>query len=369
MKKKLWRDSVHTLTPYVPGKPIEDVQRELGLDKVIRLASNENPFGPSPKALSAMADAVKDSWLYPEPTCRELRQKLAEKYGLTEGQFLVGNGADHIITLIGNAYINAGDEVIYCEPTFSSYEAITRLMDGVPMPVYSKSNYETDLDAILKVVTNRTKLIFICNPNNPTGTVVDTKDLIAFFKKLPNHVIVVLDEAYVEYMNDSYQTGVDFIKAEYPVIAIRTFSKYYGLAGARVGYAIAKEERLEPMQAVKQTFAVNRIAIAGAVASLEDEVYGKGVLSETKKEMQRLKSGLESLGYGVTDSQANFLFVDFKTDITDLFKKLMHKGILIRPCSAWSLNTHARVTIGTAEQNTKLLTALSQINQLEVKTC
>ncbi|GKV64809.1 MULTISPECIES: histidinol-phosphate transaminase [unclassified Sporosarcina] len=362
MMKNLWRKEVHNLTPYVPGKPIEDVKRELGLDEVIRLASNENPYGPSVKALSAMLRSVRDSWLYPEPTSRELREALGQKYGLDAEQLIVANGADHIISLLGHAYINEGDEVIYCQPTFSSYEAVTLLMGGVPVEVTSNEDFTVNLKGILEAVTDKTKLIFICNPNNPTGTIVDDDELLTFLESLPSHVIAILDEAYVEYVDSpKYKTCIDFIKAGLPVIGVRTFSKFYGLAGARVGYAMANSKYIQSLQAVRQTFAVNRIALAGALASLEDEAFGAGVFEKNCSERQRLTDALIDLECEVVDSQSNFIFVNVKQDISKVFARLMERGLLIRPCTPWKLSTYGRITIGTNEENNKLIQALKEV--------
>ncbi|WP_045522658.1 histidinol-phosphate transaminase [Neobacillus niacini] len=364
MTKKMWRNEVKYLTPYVPGKPIEDVRRELGLDEVIRLASNENPIGPSPVALRAMSEALKDSWLYPEPSCRELREKLGVKYDVSADKIIVANGADHIITLIGNAYINSGDEVIYCKPTFTSYREITLLMGGIPIEIPLNKDFEADLNGILNAITSKTKLIFICNPNNPTGTVVKNDELESFLNQVPDGVLVILDEAYAEYISiNGYRSGIDFVKKGYPVITIRTFSKFYGLAGVRIGYAVSSEAYLEPLLAVKQTFSVNRIAIAGALAALDDIEFLNKMLLELYEEKERLTIELQKMGFVVINSQANFLFVDMKQEVSTLFNKLMKKGILIRPCSPWSLKTFSRITIGTFDQNNSLINALKEIQQ------
>ncbi|MFD0827771.1 histidinol-phosphate transaminase [Neobacillus sp. M.A.Huq-85] len=362
--KESWRKSVTKLKPYIPGKAIEEVKRELGLDEIIRLASNENPFGPSPKAVEAMQIAVKDSQLYPESTCRELREKLGNFYKIDPDQFLIANGADNIISLIGNAYINPGDEIIYCTPTFPAYRTITLLMEGTPVEVPLLANHTYNLEGILSAINENTKLIFICNPNNPTGTILGENELELFFKKIPPHVIVVLDEAYVDFIDrERYSTGIDYVKEGYPVIFVRTFSKLYGLAGTRIGYAAARFEYIEPIRAVREPFSANRIAHAGALAAFDDQEYINKSLRENKREMIELTKELKALGFNVTESHANFLFVDMKEDVKELSKALMQEGILIRPCIAWGLPTYARISIGTWEQNKQLIKSLKKIRK------
>ncbi|KAB7704037.1 histidinol-phosphate transaminase [Bacillus aerolatus] len=364
MTRELWRSNVTQLKPYIPGKAIEEVKRELGLEDVIRLASNENPYGPSPKAVEAMQKALLESQLYPEATSGELREKLGALYNLGTDQFLVANGADNIITLVGTAYINPSDEIIYCTPTFAAYETITLLMGGIPVAVPLNEDYTYNLEGILASTNEKTKLIFICNPNNPTGTIVEDDKLEAFLKQVPPHVIVVLDEAYVEFIGrEEYRTGVDFVKAGYQVMFIRTFSKLYGLAGTRIGYVAARKEYIEPVQAVREPFAANRMAHAGALAALDDEAYKNKSLQENKREMAKLMKEFQSFGYHVTESYANFLFVDMKEDVIQLSQALMQEGILIRPCAAWGLKTHARITVGTPQQNERLIEALQKVNQ------
>ncbi|MBU8879714.1 histidinol-phosphate transaminase [Bacillus sp. FJAT-29790] len=369
MSKGLWRTSVTQLKPYIPGKAIEDVKRELGLEEIIRLASNENPLGPSPKAVQAMQVALQDSQLYPEATCRELREKLGNLYGIDSNQFLVTNGADNAITLIGTAYINPGDEIIYCTPTFPAYRTITLLMGGIPVEVPITREYTYDLDAILTSINENTKLIFICNPNNPTGTIVEDDKLKSFLQLVPPHVVVVLDEAYAEFINsEGYRTGVDYVKEGFPVIFVRTFSKLYGLAATRIGYAAASLEYIRPVQSVREPFAANRIAQAGAIAALDDVEYKNITLQENKHEMVKLTKELQAFGYHITESHANFLFVDMKEDSIQFSQALMQEGILIRPCAAWGLQTHARITIGTAEQNERLIKAVRKISEKQTTT-
>ncbi|MCM3766894.1 histidinol-phosphate transaminase [Neobacillus niacini] len=369
MSNEKWRKNVAQLKPYIPGKAIEEVRRELGLEEIIRLASNENPSGPSPKAVEAMQKAIFDSQLYPESTSRELREKLGSMHNIHPDQFLIGNGADNVITLIGTAYINPGDEVIYCTPTFPAYRTITLLMGGTPIEVPLQYDYTYDLDKILEVITEKTKLIFICNPNNPTGTILKEGKLKSFLGKLPLHVIVVLDEAYVEFIEEKdYDDGPNFVKDGFPVIFVRTFSKLYGLAGTRVGYCAASPELMEPIRAVREPFAVNRIAHAGALAALDDEKYKHKIIEENRVEKGKLTKKLQSFGLDVTESHTNFLFVDMRGDVLEMANSLMQEGILIRPCTAWGLPSHARITIGTEEQNKRFISALKKIRKKQTTT-
>ncbi|MDF2682226.1 MAG: hypothetical protein K0R47_3416 [Brevibacillus sp.] len=362
MSQELWRTSVGKLSPYVPGKPIEEVKEELGLDSIIRLASNENPFGTSPKAAKAMHLAIEESQLYPEGSCKDLRVRLAQVHGIDPDQIVVANGADHVIKLIGAAYINQGDEVIYCTPTFPTYRAAVLLLEGVPVEIPTRE-HTYDLDAILTAITDKTKMIFICNPNNPTGTILKEEQLQSFLTRVPKHVIVVLDEAYIEFVqHSSYKNGLDYVKENVPLITIRTFSKLYGLAGLRIGYAIGPKAYMQPVGAVREHFAVNRIAVAGAMAALDDHEFVSHTLQQNQEQMQEMTKALQALGYEVTPSHANFLFIDMKQDTAPIYQALMHKGILIRPCGSWKLPTYARITIGTNQQNQVLMAALAEIS-------
>lgn len=359
MNKELWRKGIDGMVPYIPGKPIEDVKREYGIEKITRLASNENPLGPSPKAIEAMQKAVADGWLYPEPTGMALRERLADLYQLDPEQFVVGNGADHLISMICGAFINEGDEVLYSAPTFNSYRGATLAMGGMPVEIPLTSDYVYDVDAILNAVTERTKVIFICNPNNPTGTILSPEKLRRFLDQVPSHVLTVLDEAYAEFIReDDYPTGRDFIHEGYQLITLRTFSKLYGLAGTRVGYAYGNEDVLAPIKVVRPTFEVNRIALAGAEATLDDLSYSKESLKTIWDEVDRLTAIYRDLGFDVIVTHTNFIFVDVKTDANQLSESLLHKGIIIRPCTPWGLDKHVRITIGSPDQNDLLVDAI-----------
>ncbi|TDK60246.1 aminotransferase class I/II-fold pyridoxal phosphate-dependent enzyme [Bacillus salipaludis] len=239
------------------------------------------------------------------------------------------------------------------------------LMEGTTIEVPLLENHTYNLEGILTAINENTKLIFICNPNNPTGTILAENELELFLKSIPPHVIVVLDEAYVEFIDrERYRTGIDYVKEGYPVIFVRTFSKLYGLAGTRIGYAAARVEYIETIQAVREPFSANRIAHAGALAALDDQEYINKSLRENKREMLELTNKLKTLGFDVIESHANFLFVDMKEHVMVLSQALMQEGILIRPCIAWGLQSHARISIGTSEQNKLLIKSLKKLEKI-----
>lgn len=363
MSEKLWRNNVRDLDPYIPGQAAAEAKQQENVTEVIRLATNENQLGPSPKAIEAMVKAIQEAHFYPDLTCLELRSKLGELHGINPENYVIANGADNIINLVIASYINPGDEVVYCTPTFSEYHKNTLLMGGVPVEIPTTKDHKFDLEAMLGAITDKTKVVIVCNPNNPTGTIVSEEELRGFFKRLPEHVVAVLDEAYGEYINfDNYSTGVEYIKEGIPVITIRTFSKLYGLAGMRVGYAMASPELIQPLQRVREPFACNRIAHAGALGALEDVEHKNKTLTENKREMDKLVKEFRSLGYEVEKSHTNFLFVDMKQETGSIAGELASQGLIIRPCAVWGYPTYARISIGTAEQNDKLVKALQKIN-------
>ncbi len=358
----VWRQEVSKLEPYVPGKPIEEVKSQYGLDRITRLASNENPYGPSPKAIAAMNAAAAESHLYPEPTCADLRAKLGELYQVDPSQILVSNGADNVLMLIGQAYVNPGDEVVYCVPTFSVYRTSAVVMGGVPVEIPLTGDYKFDLDAMLAAATDKTKLMFVCNPNNPTGTIVDSDKLEAFLKRVPPHVVVVLDEAYGEFIDvPGYKTGAEYVREGYPVISVHTFSKLYGLAAMRVGYAIAADDLLKPVLAVREPFPVSRMANSAALASLEDAEYRDFILANNREGIRYLGEELRRMGFGVIPSYSNFVFVNLHREAAPVVEALLRAGYIVRPCKSWGYPQHIRVTIGSPEQNRGFVAALRDI--------
>jgi histidinol-phosphate aminotransferase len=357
-KTSLARCGISELLAYVPGKPAEEVKEEYGLTEIIKLASNENPLGTSPKAIEAMRQEVFNINLYPEGSSRLLRQKIAENFKIDEDMVILSNGADNVLTLIGQAYINEGDEVITGEPTFAAYEIATRIMGGniIKVPL---SNFTFNLTAIAERISPKTKIIFICNPNNPTGTIVTDAEIKNFLKKVPDDCIVVFDEAYAEYVTEKdFPQTISYIREGKNVILVRTFSKIYGLAGIRVGYAIGPKRLIDMLRKVVEPFSTNKLAQTGALAALEDHNFINTVLETNKKGKQYLNYEFLKLGMSCCPSHTNFLFVNLNMDAQLVFQRLLEKGIIIRPGGIWKLPQFARVTIGTMDQNKKLIESL-----------
>ncbi len=357
----LTRKGILKIPPYLPGKPIEEVEKEFGKKRWVKLASNENLLGPSPEAVKAIKKELPKIYLYPESPCTLLKQSLAQKFSLSEESIVISNGADNLILMIVCAFVNEGEEVIIADPTFPVYSNATQIMGGKTVRVRLK-NYTHDLERMEKKVTRKTKLIFICNPNNPTGTIVSKKALDPFLSNLPSRAIVILDEAYREFVDDpDFPDGIDYVKEGRQVIVLRTFSKVYGLAGLRIGYALGTKELIHCLNQVRDPFPVHRLAQVGAIAALSDERHAKRSVQMVQEGRRYLSSELEKMGLNCVPSQANFLFVDFKEDIENLFQNLLREGIIIRPGKIWGYPTCGRVTIGRMEDNKRFIRALRKI--------
>jgi histidinol-phosphate aminotransferase len=359
--EKLARKGILEITSYIPGKSIEEVQKEFGSKKWIKLASNENLLGPSPKAVAAIRKELRNIYLYPEGPCTVLRQALARKFSLPEGMVVISNGADNLILMIACAFVDEGNEVVMADPTFSVYTNVTQIMGGRPIKVRLK-DFTHDLDSMLKKVNRKTKLVFICNPNNPTGTTISQKSFDHFLSKLPKQVIVVLDEAYGDFVEDSfYPNGLDYIKERKQVILLRTFSKVYGLAGLRIGYALGREDLVDCLYQVRDPFPVHRLAQVAAVAALNDEDHAIKSIQLVYEGKRYLYKELDKMGVSYVPSQANFIFIDFEKDSEEVFQALLREGIIIRPGKIWDYPTFARVTIGRMEDNQRFIKALKKI--------
>lgn len=360
---QLARPSIFGIKPYVPGKPIEEVERELGLryDQIIKLASNENPSGPSPLAVEAMCQAAKRTNLYPDSNCYELKQALAEYCQTPVESLIVGNGSDEVLKMIAEAFLHPGDEVVYGIPTFVEYEFVTRLMGGTVVEV-PLANLVYDLEAMADRINERTKIIIVCNPNNPTGTIVTRKEVERFLTRVPDDVLVVFDEAYFEYVTSGdYPDTLEYVRQRRRVVVLRTFSKIYALAGLRVGYGIADPEIIDTLMRVREPFNVNSLAQAAAVASLKDREYLEKTRQLNIQGRDYLYQELKAMQLEFSPTQANFIFINLKVPGAEVVDGLMRQGVIVRPCSSFGQPEHIRVTIGTPEQNQRFISVLREV--------
>ena len=349
------------MAPYIPGKAIEEVQKEFGEKEWIKLASNENLFGPSPKALTAIREELPNIHLYPEGPCTDLRQAIARKFSIPDGMVIVSNGTDNLILMIASAFVNQGEEVVVADPTFPVYTSATQIMGGRPIKVRLK-DFTHDLRTMLRKVNRKTKLIFICNPNNPTGTIVTQVPFNDFLSQLPKHVIVVLDEAYGDFAEDPfYPNGLEYIKETKQVFVLRTFSKVYGLAGLRIGYALGREDLVDGLYRVRDPFPVHRLAQGAAIAALNDTEHTLRSIQFVYEGRRYLYKELDKVGFSYVPSQANFILVDFKQDAEAVSQAFLKEGIIIRPGKTWGYPTFARVTIGRTEDNQQFIKAVKRI--------
>ncbi len=363
MRKPEMRSCLELIKPYVPGKPVEEVERELGLKDVIKMASNENPLGPSALAVKAMRDKVEMMHFYPDGNCFYLKEAVAERLGLSPDQLIFGNGSDEILSFLTMVYVHEGDEAVMVAPSFSEYDFAMRLMGGVPRQVQLiGENFSYNFESILEAINKKTRLVFICSPNNPTGSIVHKGQLDRFIEKLPDGVLLVLDQAYIEYVSDhDHPSGLDYIEEGYPVICLRTFSKIYGLSGLRIGYGIAPIAISAELNRVREPFNVNAMAQAAALAALEDHEHVQRSRELVFAGRKQLKEGLSALGLNPVPDEANFCFVDTGNDSKAVFQGLLQRGVIVRTGDIFGFPTHIRVTYGTEEQNSRFLRALEEV--------
>jgi histidinol-phosphate aminotransferase len=358
------RKCILNLTPYVPGKPIEEVKRELGIDDIIKMASNENPLGPSPAAIKAMKEAIGNVGLYPEGSCYELRQALSKHLDVDPDMLIFGAGADEVIHYLGIALLDSNDEIVQAYPSFVQYKAASTLMDCKTHMVPLK-NWTHDLDAMLDCVNEHTKLFFITNPNNPTGTIVSADDVERVLEVLPERCLLVLDEAYYEYVDyPCYTRSIQWVKQGFNVIALRTFSKIYALAGLRIGYGIAPSHIIELLERVRAPFNVNSVAQVGATASLADPDQVERTRELNRRAKEYFYRELTAMGIPYTPTQANFLWIDVMRDCKEVFAELLKRGVIVRTGDIFGCSTHIRVTTGTDEQNERFIKTLKEVLSL-----
>ncbi len=354
-------DYIRSIVPYPPGKPIEELEREYGVRNSIKLASNENAWGASPKAVQAISGALNNLHRYPDGSNYYLVQIIAEKMGFSPEEVVVGNGSDDIIEFLVKAYVEKGDEVITSHPSFLMYQKVVQVRGGLNR-IFPLKGMHHDLEAILGAVTDKTRLIFLDNPNNPTATAISPGDLYTFLSEVPEEVIVVLDEAYRDFMDAEVQVDVYSLiqnsKRRCGVVALRTFSKAYGLAGIRVGYGLMSAEIAGYLHRVRQPFNVNQLAQVAAIAALNDTEFYEQTLQKTRKGMEWLQQEVEKLGCGAYASQTNFFLIDVKGDAAALYEAMLHKGVIIRSMKAYGYTNVIRVTVGTTEENSRFVSTL-----------
>jgi histidinol-phosphate aminotransferase len=359
----LIRKNILNITPYIAGKPIEETKREFGLTQVIKLASNENSLGPCPKALEAIRKNLSKINRYPDSNGFYLKKGLAKHLSVPAENIILGNGSDELIDIIVKTFVEEDENVVTADTTFLEYGIISRVNGRkvITVPLHS---FKYDLEAISRAIDKKTKLIFIANPNNPTGTYVGKKELGDFIKALPAHILLVIDEAYDAVIDvDDFPQSLDYINQK-NVIVLKTFSKAYGLAGLRIGYAIARSEFISPMEKVRQPFNVNLLAQAGALAALDDKKFLRLTREMVVDGKHYFYEELKKLGIGYVPSVANFILIDVGGDCVDVFKRMLAYGVIVRDMKQYGLDTFIRVTIGTKKENKKCVKVLKKVLQM-----
>ena len=355
-------DNIASITPYPPGKPIDELEREYGISDSIKLASNENPWGPSPKVVRALGLELPCLHRYPDGSCYYLVQAIASKIGVDPTEIVLGNGSNEVIEFLVKAFVREGDEVITSHPSFLMYQKFVQVRGGVNY-VVPLQDMKHDLETIHETISEKTRLIFLDNPNNPTGTIIEPLYLQNFLNRVPEDVIVVLDEAYVDFMDAGSRVDITTMiqnsQDRCPVVLLRTFSKAYGLSGLRVGFGVMAREVASCLHKVRQPFNINQLAQVGAKAALEDEEYYQQTLANTRRGLMFLAEGVEKLGCISHPSQTNFFLIDVRGNGDRLYLAMLHKGVIIRSMSSYGFPDYIRVTVGTEEENTRFLAALA----------
>ncbi len=359
--KALATHGVQGLHPYEAGKPVDELERELGIRNIIKLASNENPLGPSPKAVAAVQAAMSEAARYPDSNGFRLKQALHHHYGVSPEQLTLGNGSNDVLELIARAFLNPGDEVVFSEYAFAVYPIVTQACSAKAV-VAPAHEYGHNLQAMAEAINDKTRLIFIANPNNPTGTALQKPELVAFLDSVPENVVVVLDEAYTEYVTDAdFPNGLELLPKYANLVVTRTFSKAWGLAGLRVGFAAACADITDLLNRVRQPFNVSELALVAAEAVLTDEAYLQQSLAVNEAGLKQLEQGLIALGLGFIPSFGNFITVDVARPAMPVFDALLREGVIVRPLGGYKMPNHLRVTVGLPEENERFLRALKQV--------
>lgn len=354
-------DYIQAIAPYVPGKPIEELEREYGVRDSIKLASNENPLGPSPKALAAIGAHLSDLHRYPDGAGHDLTRKIAAFNGVSPDQVVIGNGSDDIIAMLVRALVLPGDRVVVPKPSFLMY-GISAKVAGATVDAVPLEHLTMDLDAMAEAIQERTRLVVLCNPNNPTGTVVHRDAFERFMARVPEGVVVAVDEAYIEFARDPdcLKTGTPADLAR-PIVTLRTFSKVYGLAGLRVGYGLMPAELAQILHRVRQPFNVNSLAQTGAIAALDDQDFVRKTVDLMHTELDLLYAALDAMGLTYYQAEANFFLIDVKQPCKAVFEAMLRHGVIVRAMRSYGFPTCIRVTVGTPAENQRFLKALKAV--------
>ncbi len=359
--ESLANDHILGIAPYEPGKPIEELERELGIHDAIKLASNENPLPPSDRVREAIVGALTSLNRYPDGSGFYLRQALAKKHGVSQDQIVLGNGSNELIELVVRAFLRPGDEAIVPHPSFVVYPMIVQAAGGIRVMVMLK-DYRLDLEAMARAITPLTKLVFIANPNNPTATISTANEVEHFMSRVPERTIVVFDEAYMEFaLGPDFPDTISYVKQGRKVLVLRTFSKASSLAGLRVGYGIADADAIALMNRIRQPFNVNALAQVAALAALEDDGHTLECVRMIEAGRHFLYDEFRGLGLRYVPSRANFILVDVGRNAGEIYQKLLQQGVIVRPMTPFGMETALRITVGTPEENRKLVKALKTV--------
>ncbi len=358
---KLAQPGITELSPYQPGKPVEELERELGITDIIKLASNENPLGPSSVVTENISRQLTELARYPDGSAYQLKDKLQEKFGINPSMVTVGNGSNDVLELVARVFLGPGLESIVSEHSFVVYPLVTKSL-GADLMVIPATDFGQDLKATLAAISERTRIVFIANPNNPTGTWLNKQSLLSFLDAVPDDVLVVLDEAYAEYVAEpDYPNGLELV-SDYPsLIVTRTFSKAYGLAGLRLGYAVSHPDIADLMNRVRQPFNVNAMSLAAALVALDDEAHLQESIRVNNEGMKILTEACGQLGLDYIPSVGNFLTIDFGRDAMPIYEGLLRAGVIVRPIGVYGMPNHLRVTIGLPEENARFVDSLQKV--------
>ena len=354
-------EGVKTLSPYQAGKPIEELERELGISNIIKLASNENPFGFPESVKQAIVAQLNDLTRYPDANGFYLKEVIAQKFGVHLNQITLGNGSNDLLELIAHTFATEQDEIIFSQYAFIVYPLVSQAINAKSVVIPAK-DYGHDLEAFLQAITPKTKLIYIANPNNPTGTFLTHQQIADFLAKVPEQVIVVLDEAYTEFTDkDKRVDAFQLLQKHDNLVICRTLSKAYGLAGLRIGYAVSHPEIADLFNRVRQPFNCNSLALAAAIAVMQDDAFVEKVAENNRLEMARYEQFFQQHGLDYIPSKGNFITVDLKQPALPIYEKLLHEGVIVRPIAGYGLPNHLRISIGLPEENERFFAALVNV--------